>query len=68
MAIMLDRVFEEAGATQQQVAEACGVTIQTVKRWSRGIARPHSRLVPKLVAYLGIPPQCLRPDLWKPEP
>ena len=49
----LKRLREEAMLTQAGLAEACGVSKQTVWEWEHGYARPHPENLKKLVSILG---------------
>lgn len=46
------------------VAEACGVSVQTVAKWSRRIPAQHARTVAILA---GLPIAIVRPDMVKPD-
>lgn len=41
--------------TQEQVAEACGVTQQAVSNWVNGVARPKPENMATIEQLLGIP-------------
>ena len=42
------------GVTQEQLAEAAGVSFQAVSKWENGITLPDITLVPVLAAYFGV--------------
>lgn len=44
----------EKNVTQDELAQALGVTFQSVSRWENGIAYPDIELIPKIAAFFGI--------------
>jgi len=46
---------QRSGITQDEIAEACGVSQQAVSRWVRGAARPGGVRLGKLAEALGVP-------------
>lgn len=50
----------EAGLSQTALANACGITAQTIGQYERGINLPMSSTQKRLAAALG----CERDDIW----
>ena len=51
----LNRILEERGKSQSEVARAIGVSPQTFNTWVKGIAVPRMGKIQKLSDYFGIP-------------
>lgn len=55
----LRRWREDAGLTQADLAEAMGVTQQTVSDWERGVGMPHRSRAVDLERILGLEPRTI---------
>lgn len=44
----------DKGVTQQELADALGITQQAVGRWERGLATPDSSTLPRIADYFGV--------------
>lgn len=54
MASVLRRYRRERNITQETLADALGVTFQSVSRRENGLAYPDVELIPKIAGYFGI--------------
>lgn len=45
---------KELGLTQGEVAARCGVSVQAVSKWERGLAKPSEAILVQLVDFLGL--------------
>lgn len=45
---------KERGLTQGEVAARCGVSVQAVSKWERGLAKPSEAILVQLVDFLGL--------------
>lgn len=54
------------GLSQEEFAEALGVSRPTVTRWETGARKIDGKLVPAVSLRTGIPVSDLRPDLFPP--
>lgn len=52
------------GISQEEFAEALGVSRPTVTRWETGARKIDGKLVPTVSERTGIPVSALRPDLF----
>ncbi len=55
---------KSAGLTQEQLAEICDVTIETISNIERGLKGPRFDLIEKLAAAVSVDPH----QLFRPEP
>ena len=51
---VIRRLRRQRNITQEELAEAMGVTYQSVSRWENGQAYPDMELIPKIAGYFGI--------------
>lgn len=51
------------GLTQGDIASHCGVSIQAVSKWERGIAKPSENIVSELVDFLGLSVETRKKDV-----
>ena len=54
LSLNLNRLLEESGKKQSEVAEAIGVSPQTFNTWVQGIAMPRMGKVQKLADYFNV--------------
>lgn len=52
--MILQKLRREKGVTQQQTADACGVTRSTITMIELGINRPSVKLAKKLSVFFGV--------------
>lgn len=45
---------QKRNITQTELAEALGISFQSVSRWERGMAYPDIEMIPKIAAYFGV--------------
>ncbi|MBR4766521.1 MAG: helix-turn-helix transcriptional regulator, partial [Clostridia bacterium] len=45
---------KQRGITQEQLADAIGISFQAVSKWENGIALPDIMLAPALASYFGV--------------
>lgn len=50
----IKRLRKEKGITQEQFAEALGVSFQSVSRWENGICYPDIELIPEIALYFNV--------------
>ena len=67
--LLIRALRTEGGMTQEQLANALGVTGQAVSKWERGLGCPDVSLLPQLARTLGVPMEgLLDGDLEEQEP